>query len=93
MGSIKEKAQIVRDDINELTAESITALRRSVDELSARLTASATEVRNRGYTEMNNLSDTIRRNPLQSVALAAGCGLVVGLWRRRSLRTPNQTQI
>lgn len=81
---VKEKAKDLRDDVNELTAETIVALRKSIEQLSAVLAANALEARNRGYSELNNLKEAIRRSPLQSVALATGCGLIIGLWRRRS---------
>jgi ElaB/YqjD/DUF883 family membrane-anchored ribosome-binding protein len=82
---IKDKAKDVKEDVGALTAETMVALRKSVEDLSARISANAVALGNRGASQLKDLKETIRREPLQSVAFAACFGLIVGLWRRRSL--------
>jgi ElaB/YqjD/DUF883 family membrane-anchored ribosome-binding protein len=82
---IKDRAKDLREDVGALTAETMVALRKSIDDLTALLTSNAWSARNRGYEQLSRLEGSIRSNPLQSIALAACGGLIIGLWRRRNL--------
>ena len=79
--NIKDKAQDVRDDINAMAVENLEALRKAVDALLTQLKANALTARDLGFEKLDDASASIRRNPLAAVALAAGVGLIVGLWR------------
>jgi ElaB/YqjD/DUF883 family membrane-anchored ribosome-binding protein len=80
--NIGNKAQDVGDDINAIASDNLDALRKAVDGLSTQLRANASGARDFGFASLDDMSDPIKRNPLASVALAAGAGLLIGLWRR-----------
>ena len=73
-------------DVDELAAESVEALRKAVDELTAQLQANAVNARGAGSVKLDEGEDAVRRNPPGALALAAGAGLLVGLWRQRNVR-------
>ena len=79
LANIKDKAQDVRDDINEMAVENLEALRKAVDALSTQLRANASTARELGFEKLDDVSTSIERNPLAAVALAAGLGLIAGL--------------
>ena len=83
---IRDKARDVRDDINAMAVENLDSLRKAVDALSTQLRANASDAREAGFARLDELADQVRRNPLASIALAAGAGLLIGLWRRGDAR-------
>jgi len=83
---IKDKARDVRVDVDELAAESVLALQKAVDDLTAQLRANAANARDAGSARLDEVKHVVRRNPLGALALAAGAGLLVGLWRQRNVR-------
>jgi ElaB/YqjD/DUF883 family membrane-anchored ribosome-binding protein len=83
---IKDKARDVRVDVDELAAESVEALRKAVDELTAQLQANAVAAGDAWSAKRNEVEDAVRRNPFTALALAAGAGLIIGLWRQRNVR-------
>jgi len=83
---IKDKAQDVREDVNALASETVEATRKALDELTALLRANAYVTRDLGYAKLQDLSTSIQRNPLTSVALGVGVGFLFGLWRQRNVR-------
>ena len=42
------------------------------------------QVRDRTIEQYDNLTDRVRREPVTALAIAAGCGLLIGLLLRRS---------
>jgi ElaB/YqjD/DUF883 family membrane-anchored ribosome-binding protein len=82
---IKDKARDVRVDVDELAAESIEALRKAVERLTAQVQANASSARDAGSVKLDEVKYAVRRNPLTALALAAGAGLIVGLWRQRDV--------
>jgi ElaB/YqjD/DUF883 family membrane-anchored ribosome-binding protein len=83
---IKDKARDVRVDVDELAAESVEALRKAVDRLTVVLRTNAMTARDAGSAKIGEIKQAVRRNPLSALALAAGSGLIVGLWRQRNIR-------
>jgi ElaB/YqjD/DUF883 family membrane-anchored ribosome-binding protein len=83
---IKDKARDVRVDVDELAAESVEALRKAVDRLTEQVQASASTARNAGSAKLDEVRHSVWQNPLTALALAAGAGLIVGLWRQRDVR-------
>jgi ElaB/YqjD/DUF883 family membrane-anchored ribosome-binding protein len=83
---IKDKARDVRVDVDELAAESVEALRKAVDELTAQLQANDVAAGDAWSAKRDEVEDAVRRNPFAALALAAGAGLIIGLWRQRNLR-------
>jgi ElaB/YqjD/DUF883 family membrane-anchored ribosome-binding protein len=80
---IKDKARDVRVDVDELAAESVYALRKAVERLTAHVQANTSTARDAGSAKLDEVKYAVRRNPLTALALAAGAGLILGLWRRR----------
>ncbi len=83
---VKERAQDVREDVNALASETVLALRKAVDDLSTLLSSNALDARDLGFMKLDEISASIQRRPLAAVGLAAGLGLIVGLWRHRDGR-------
>jgi hypothetical protein len=83
---IKDKARDVRVDVDELAAESVEALRKAVDRLTVVLRTNAMTARDAGSAKIGEIKQAVRRNQLSALALAAGSGLIVGLWRQRNIR-------
>lgn len=83
---IKDRAQDVREDVNALAAETAEAMRKAVDELKEIVRANASGTRDLGHAKLEDLSAAVRRNPITSLLLGIGFGLVVGLWRQRDIR-------
>jgi ElaB/YqjD/DUF883 family membrane-anchored ribosome-binding protein len=83
---IKDKARDVRVDVDELAAESVDALRKAVERLTAQVQANASMARDAGFVKLDEVKHAVRRRPLSALALAAGAGLIVGLWRQRDVR-------
>jgi len=83
---LKDKARDVRVDVDELAAESVEALRKAVDQLTLVLQTNAMTARDAGSAKIGEIKHAVRRNPLSALALAAGAGLIIGLWRQRNVR-------
>lgn len=82
---IKDKARDVRVDVDELAAESVEALRRAVDRLTAEMQANASTARDAWSAKIGEVKVAVQRNPLAALTIAAGAGLIVGLWRQRTI--------
>jgi len=50
------------------------------------LQTNAMMARDAGSAKIGEIKQAVRRNPLSALALAAGSGLIVGLWRQRNIR-------
>jgi hypothetical protein len=83
---VKNSARDVHSDVNALAFETVEALRKAVEELTAIVGANAIATRDIGQAKLEDLSAAIRRNPLTYLAAGVGAGLVVGLWRQRDIR-------
>ena len=83
---LKDKARDVRVDVDELAAESVEALRKAADQLTAQLQANAFTARDAWSAKIDEVKYAVRRNPLTALALAAGAGLILGLWRQGNVR-------
>lgn len=79
---IKDTARDVRDDVEARSADDLEALQKAINELTLQLRANAANARDMGFARLDEVKETVRRNPLQALALAAGAGLIMGLWRR-----------
>ncbi|MDR3460811.1 MAG: hypothetical protein P4L76_00670 [Beijerinckiaceae bacterium] len=79
---IKDRAQDVREDVNALALETVEATRKALDELTALVRANAYVTRDLGYAKIHDLSASIQRNPLTSVAVGVGIGVILGSWRK-----------
>jgi ElaB/YqjD/DUF883 family membrane-anchored ribosome-binding protein len=86
LNRLKDKARNVRVDVDDLAAESVEALRKAADRLTVVLQANAMTARDAGSAKIDEIKLAVRRNPLSALALAAGAGLIVGLWRQRNIR-------
>jgi ElaB/YqjD/DUF883 family membrane-anchored ribosome-binding protein len=84
LGEIKDKAREVRDDVDARSADDFEAVQKAINELTLQLRANAANAADMGFARLDEVKEAVRRNPLQSLALAAGAGLIVGLWRRDS---------
>jgi hypothetical protein len=64
-------------------AEAVKALREAGRAATDNLAGLAGDARDIGEAGLDELSDSVRRNPLPWLAAALGLGLIVGLWRNR----------
>jgi ElaB/YqjD/DUF883 family membrane-anchored ribosome-binding protein len=82
------------DDLTELLSshapEAVAALKEAskaagenIGDLAHELKDDAREI---GRARLDDLSVAVRRNPLTALAIAAGVGLIVGLWNNRGGR-------
>jgi len=80
----KEKVSHLQDAVSEQAAELRDATARKAEDLRARAGEFCDESRQRAVDFERTLEQRIRDKPLQSVAIAAGVGVLLGmLWVRR----------
>ncbi len=92
--SVAQALNAVRNAMEELASllgadpeAAAKALKEAGQAASDNLAELASDARDIGQVGLNQLSDSVRRNPLTWLAAALGLGLVVGLWRNRASRT------
>jgi ElaB/YqjD/DUF883 family membrane-anchored ribosome-binding protein len=82
---VSEAEKMLGDSISEHTADAVNALRTRYDAAHERLGELYTGARTKVVAGAKYTDETIRANPYQSLAIAAGVGLLVGvLLGRRS---------
>jgi len=80
----KEKVGDLRDTVSEQAAELRDATSRKAEDLRDRAGDVYEEGRQRAVDFERTLEQRIREKPLQSVAIAAGVGILLGMiWTRR----------
>jgi len=80
----KEKVSDLRDSVSEQAAELRDATSRKAEDLRAQAGDMYEEGRQRAFDFERTLEQRIREKPLQSVAIAAGVGILLGMiWNRR----------
>jgi ElaB/YqjD/DUF883 family membrane-anchored ribosome-binding protein len=80
----KEKVSHIQDVVSERAADLRDATSRKAEELRARAGDFYDDTRHRAVDFERTLEQRIREKPLQSVAIAAGVGILLGvLWIRR----------
>jgi ElaB/YqjD/DUF883 family membrane-anchored ribosome-binding protein len=84
---LSEAEKLVGDSFVENRDEAVGALRHKIETAQARLTEFCACAKTRVIDGAHKADSTIRANPYQTIALAAGVGLVLGLaLGRRSRR-------
>ncbi len=82
---VNEAEKMMGDSISEHTADAVSALRARFDATHERLAELYTGARQKVIAGAKCTDATIRANPYQSLAIAAGVGILVGvLLGRRS---------
>lgn len=76
---VSDAEKMADGSIKETTAETIVALRERFDDAHARLTELCTCARDKAVAGAKCTDQAIRANPYQSLAIAAGTGLLLGL--------------
>ncbi len=80
----KEKVSHLQDAVSEQAAELRDATNRKAEDLRARAGEFCDESRQRAVDFERTLEHRIREKPLQAVAIAAGVGILLGIfWVRR----------
>ncbi|HEX4145792.1 MAG TPA: hypothetical protein VHY91_19965 [Pirellulales bacterium] len=80
----KEKVTDLRDTVSQQAADLREATNRKAEDLRTRAGEFCDEGRQRAVEFERTLEQRIREKPLQSVAIAAGVGILLGmLWIRR----------
>jgi hypothetical protein len=65
----------------------VNALKQAGQAASDNLAGFADDARDIGKAGLDEISDSVRRNPLPWLAGALGLGLIIGLWRNRAHRS------
>jgi len=82
---VAEAEKMMGDSLSEHTADAVSALRSRYDAASERMGEMYEGARKRVVAGAKCTDEAIRENPYQSMAIAAGVGLVIGvLLGRRS---------
>jgi ElaB protein len=81
---VSDAEKMVGDSISEHTADAVSALRSRYEAASERLGDMYEVTRKRVVAGAKATDETIRENPYQSLAIAAGVALVVGILLGRS---------
>ena len=76
---VADVEKMMGDSISERTGEAVTAMRQRFDAAQERLGELYTGARRKVIAGAHYADDTIRANPYQSLAIAAGVGLIVGV--------------
>ena len=76
---VNEAEKMMGDSISEHTADAVQALRTRFDATHERLAELYTGARQKVIAGAKCTDETIRANPYQSLAIAAGVGLLVGV--------------
>ena len=79
--------------VDELTAvlrahtpDAVSAMKQAGQTAGENIGDMAGDARDLGRAKLDDLGAAVRRNPLGWLALAAGAGLIVGLWNGRGAR-------
>lgn len=76
---VADAEKMMGDSISEHTADAVSALRARYDAASERMGELYEGTRKRVVAGAKCTDEAIRENPYQSIAIAAGVGLVVGI--------------
>jgi ElaB/YqjD/DUF883 family membrane-anchored ribosome-binding protein len=76
---VSEAERMLGDSISEHTADAVSALRTRFDAAHERLGELYTTARTKVVAGAKCTDEAIRANPYQSLAIAAGIGLLVGI--------------
>ena len=76
---VAEAEKMMGDSISEHTADAVSALRTRYDAAQERLGDLYAGARKKVIAGAKYTDTTIRENPYQSIAIAAGVGLIVGI--------------
>ncbi|WP_298423535.1 hypothetical protein [Rhodoblastus sp.] len=92
--SITQALAAVQKAMEELAAvlgadstATISALKQAGQAASENLAGLTDDARDLGRAGLDEISESVRRNPLAWLAAAVGLGLVIGLWRNRGSRS------
>ena len=81
---VAEAQEMITGTVSEQSAEAIESLRSRFDAAQERLADTYAGARKKVIAGAKQTDETIRDNPYQSIAIAAGVGLLVGLLLGRS---------
>lgn len=76
---VADAEKMMGDSLSEHTGEAVTAMRERFDAAQERLGELYTGARRKVVAGARYTDETIRTNPYQSLAIAAGVGLLVGV--------------
>jgi ElaB/YqjD/DUF883 family membrane-anchored ribosome-binding protein len=76
---VQEAEKMMGDSISEHTADAVSALRTRFDATHERLSELYTGARQKVIAGAKCTDETIRANPYQSLAIAAGAGILLGV--------------
>jgi ElaB/YqjD/DUF883 family membrane-anchored ribosome-binding protein len=76
---VNEAEKMVGESISEHTADAVSALRTRFDAAHERLGEFYTDARKKVVAGAKCTDEAIRANPYQSLAIAAGAGLLLGI--------------
>lgn len=76
---VAEAEKMMSSSVSEHTEDAISALRSRFDAAQERLTGLYSSARTKVAAGAKYTNETIRANPYQSLAIAAGIGLLVGV--------------
>lgn len=76
---ISDAETLLGDSVKERSAEAVAALRSRFEAAQARVSAACETVGQKARAGARYADETIRENPYQSLAVAAGVGVLVGL--------------
>ena len=76
---VAEAQTMMADSVSEHTADAVDALRSRFEDVQERFGDAYASARKKVIAGANYTDATIRENPYQSIAVAAGVGLVVGI--------------
>lgn len=76
---VSEAEAMISDSAKEHSAAAINALRERFETAQERLVHTYENARNKVVAGAHHADETIRENPYQSIAIAAGIGVLVGV--------------
>lgn len=81
---VADAEKLMGDSISEHTADAVSALRTRYDDASERMGELYDDARKRVVAGAKCTDEAIRENPYQSIAIAGGVGLLLGVLLGRS---------
>jgi len=83
LSQLKDDAARVASRAAEVGRAGVEAAREKIQEGREAMYDAADRVKVRGQDTLSQVQTSIEQNPLQAVAIAAGVGVLLGLWLRR----------
>jgi ElaB/YqjD/DUF883 family membrane-anchored ribosome-binding protein len=83
IGEVKTDLLQLKEDVMAAVRSAIAAARDGVYSGGEKVTEAYDAARERGAEAVENVEKSVSRHPLTSIAIAAGVGMLVGLFMRR----------